>query len=80
MQINSGNYGKVLRIDQANGNNVTDNVDLPIDNFNDALHFVSFNLQNTIGFMYNQETESGSTSVLLTLNKDNLTDSTTTSL
>ena len=77
VQINSGNYGKVLRVDQSSGNNVTDNVDLPIDNFNADLHFVSFNLQNTIGFMYNQESESGSTSVLLTLNKDNLTESTT---
>lgn len=54
VQINSGSYGKVLRVDQSNGNNVTDNVDLPIDNFNSDLHFVSFNLQNTIGFMYNQ--------------------------
>ena len=80
VQINSGSYGKVLRVDQSSGNNVTDNVDLPIDNFNADLHFVSFNLQNTIGFMYNQESESGSTSVLLTLNKDNLTESTTTSL
>lgn len=77
VQINSGNYGKVLRVDQSSGNNVTDNVDLPIDNFNADLHFVSFNLQNTIGFMYSQESESGSTSVLLTLNKDNLTESTT---
>lgn len=80
VQINDGSFGRVLRIDQSSGNNVTDNVDLPIDNFNSALQFVSFNLQNTIGFMYTQETESGSISTLLTLNKDNLTDTTSTSL
>jgi len=80
VQINDGSYGKVLKIDQSSGNNVTDRVDLPIDNFNSDLHFVSLNLHNSIGFMYNLDTESGSTSVLLKLNKDNLTETTSTSL
>lgn len=80
MQVNDGSFGKVLKIDQSSGNNVTDRVDLPIDNFNSDLQFKSFNLHNTIGFMYNLDTESGSTSVMLTLSKDNLTEVTSTSL